>query len=58
MARLIRVEDRRLLSPASGPSLKGDINDAGANWLERKVVVDRGRRRARKPDDLAPIASK
>jgi protease I len=36
----------------SWPSLQIDLRNAGANWVDREVVVDRGLVTSRKPDDL------
>jgi protease I len=36
----------------SWPSLKTDIQNAGGNWVDRDVVVDRGLVTSRKPDDI------
>jgi len=36
----------------SWPSLETDIRNAGGNWLDREVVVDRGLVTSRKPDDI------
>jgi protease I len=36
----------------SWPSLRSDLENAGAHWLDREVVVDRGLVTSRKPDDL------
>ena len=36
----------------SWPSLKTDIRNAGGNWVDREVVVDRGLVTSRKPDDI------
>jgi len=36
----------------SWPSLKTDIKNAGGNWVDREVVVDRGPVTSRKPDDI------
>lgn len=36
----------------SWPSLKCDLANAGARWVDREVVVDRGLVSSRKPDDL------
>jgi protease I len=36
----------------SWPSLKTDLKNAGARWVDREVVVDRGLVSSRKPDDL------
>ncbi len=37
---------------ASWPSLKTDLRNAGAEWLDQEVVVDRNLVSSRKPDDL------
>jgi protease I len=42
----------------SWPSLKTDLTNAGAIWLDREVVVDRGLITSRKPDDLPAFISK
>lgn len=36
----------------SWPSLKSDLLNAGANWIDREVVVDNGLITSRRPDDL------
>lgn len=36
----------------SYPSLKTDLENAGADWVDREVVVDNGLVTSRKPDDL------
>jgi protease I len=36
----------------SWPSLRTDLHNAGANWVDRDVVVDRGLITSRKPDDI------
>ena len=36
----------------SWPSLKTDLKNAGANWIDRSVVTDNGLVTSRKPDDL------
>jgi protease I len=36
----------------SYPSLQMDLKNAGANWVDREVVVDKGLVTSRKPDDL------
>jgi protease I len=36
----------------SWPSLKCDLTNAGARWVDREVVVDHGLVSSRKPDDL------
>jgi protease I len=36
----------------SWPSLKTDLRNAGANWVDREVVTDNGLVTSRKPDDI------
>jgi protease I len=36
----------------SWPSLKTDLENAGANWVDKEVVNDRGLVTSRKPDDI------
>jgi len=36
----------------SWPSLKTDLKNAGAEWVDREVVVDDGLVSSRKPDDI------
>jgi protease I len=43
------VNNRRI---TSWPSLKLDLINAGANWVNEQVVVDNGLVSSRKPDDL------
>ncbi len=42
----------------SWPSLKTDLINAGAQWVDRSVVVDNGLVTSRKPDDLADFNRK
>lgn len=42
----------------SWPSLKTDLRNAGAKWVDREVVVDRGLITSRKPDDLPAFNAK
>ncbi|MDQ6927419.1 MAG: type 1 glutamine amidotransferase, partial [Actinomycetota bacterium] len=44
------VVDGRTLT--SWPSLKTDIRNAGGNWVDEEVHVDKGLVTSRKPDDL------
>jgi protease I len=39
-------------SITSWPSLKTDLKNAGADWVDREVVVDGGLISSRKPDDI------
>jgi protease I len=43
------VKERKI---TSWPSLKTDLNNAGAEWVDREVVVDNGLVTSSKPDDL------
>jgi protease I len=43
------ARDRRI---TSWPSLKTDLTNAGATWLDREVVVDGNLVSSRKPDDI------
>ncbi|AKF05244.1 type 1 glutamine amidotransferase domain-containing protein [Sandaracinus amylolyticus] len=49
------VEGRRV---TSYPSLRTDLMNAGAKWVDEQVVVDRGLVTSRKPDDLAAFCAK
>ena len=42
----------------SWPSLKTDLSNAGAEWVDREVVVDQGLVSSRKPDDLPAFCAK
>ena len=49
------VRDRTI---TSWPSLKTDLRNAGANWVDEEVVVDQGLVSSRKPDDLPAFCAK
>lgn len=49
------VEGRRM---TSWPSLKIDLKNAGAQWVDEEVVVDSGLVTSRKPDDLPAFCAK
>jgi protease I len=49
------VRDRTI---TSWPSLKTDLRNAGANWVDEEVVVDQGLVSSRKPDDLPAFCEK
>ncbi|HVX34526.1 MAG TPA: type 1 glutamine amidotransferase domain-containing protein [Solirubrobacterales bacterium] len=49
------VKGRRL---TSWPSLRTDLRNAGAEWVDEEVVVDDGLVTSRKPDDLAAFNAK
>jgi len=48
----------RGLTITSYPSLKTDLRNAGANWVDEQVAVDRGIVSSRKPDDLPAFNAK
>jgi protease I len=49
------VKGRRL---TSWPSLKTDLTNAGAHWVDEEVVVDKGLVTSRKPDDIPAFTRK
>lgn len=49
---LIEADVVRGVKMTSWPSLKTDLQNAGAIWVDQEVVVDRGIVSSRKPDDL------
>ena len=46
------------LTLTSWPSLKTDIRNAGGNWVDEEVHVDRGLTTSRNPDDLPAFCDK
>jgi protease I len=48
----------RDLEMTSWPSLKTDLKNAGARWVDKEVVVDSGIVSSRKPDDLPAFCKK
>lgn len=50
------VADGRTLT--SYPSLQTDLRNAGADWIDREVVVDQGLVTSRNPDDLGAFCAK
>jgi len=42
----------------SWPSLRTDLRNAGANWVDEEVHVDEGLTTSRKPDDLGAFCAK
>jgi protease I len=46
------------LTLTSWPSLRTDLTNAGATWIDQEVHVDRGLTTSRNPDDLPAFCSK
>ena len=42
----------------SWPNIKTDVRNAGANWVDKEVVVDNGLVTSRKPDDIPAFNKK
>jgi protease I len=42
----------------SWPSLKTDLRNAGATWVDKEVVTDNGLVSSRRPDDLDAFCAK
>jgi protease I len=55
---LIEADAVKGRTMTSWPSLKTDLRNAGANWVDREVVVDRGVVTSRKPDDIPAFNKK
>jgi protease I len=49
------VEGRTM---TSWPTLKTDLQNAGAKWVDQEVVVDKGIVSSRKPDDVPAFSRK
>ena len=49
---LVEADIVRGRTLTSWPSLKADLKNAGANWIDKDVVVDNGLVTSRKPDDI------
>jgi protease I len=55
---VVEADQARGHEMTSWPSLKTDLRNAGANWVDREVVVDRNLVTSRKPDDLPAFNEK
>lgn len=56
---LVEVPDAvRGRTVTSWPSLKTDLSNAGAKWVDQQVVTDQGLVTSRKPDDLPAFNAK
>jgi protease I len=55
---LIEAAAVRGRTMTSWPSLRTDLENAGATWVDREVVVDHGLATSRKPNDLPAFCAK
>jgi protease I len=55
---LIEADVVRRRTLTSWPSLRTDLINAGAHWVDREVVAETGLVTSRKPDDIAAFNSK
>ncbi|HEX8858010.1 MAG TPA: type 1 glutamine amidotransferase domain-containing protein, partial [Actinomycetes bacterium] len=55
---LIEADVLRGRTITSWPSLKTDLHNAGANWVDEECVTDAGLTSSRKPDDLPAFCAK
>jgi protease I len=55
---LIEADVVRGRTLTSFPSIKTDLQNAGATWVDQEVVVDNGLVSSRKPDDLPAFCKK
>jgi protease I len=55
---LIETEVIKGRNITSWPSLKTDLTNAGARWVDREVVVDNGLITSRKPQDIPAFNKK
>lgn len=55
---LIEAEVVKGRTLTSWPSLKTDLKNAGANWVDREVVVDNGLITSRNPNDIPAFINK
>jgi protease I len=55
---LVEADMVRGRTITSFPSVKTDLRNAGANWVDQEVVVDNGLVSSRNPDDLRAFCKK
>jgi protease I len=55
---LVEADVARGRKVTSWPSVKTDLRNAGADWVDEEVVVDDGLVTSRKPDDLPAFCAK
>jgi protease I len=55
---LVQADALRGRQATSYPSIRKDVENAGAKWVDEEVVVDNGIITSRNPDDLPAFVSK
>jgi protease I len=55
---LVEADVARGRTVTSYPSIRTDLKNAGAEWVDREVVVDQGLVTSRRPDDLPVFKAK
>jgi protease I len=55
---LVQADALRGRTATSFPSIRKDVENAGAKWVDEEVVVDNGIITSRKPDDLNAFTAK
>jgi len=55
---LVQADALRGRKATSFKSIRKDLENAGANWIDQEVVVDGGIITSRKPDDLEAFTKK
>ena len=55
---LVEADVVRGRTVTSWPSIQTDLRNAGANWVDREGVTDRGLVTSRKPDDIPAFSAK
>ena len=55
---LVEADVVRARRVTSWPSIKTDLKNAGAEWVDHEVVVDKGLVTSRKPDDIPAFNAK
>jgi protease I len=55
---LVEADVARGRKVTSWPSVRTDLRNAGAEWVDEEVVVDKGLVTSRKPDDLPAFCAK
>ncbi len=55
---LVEADVAKGRTVTSWPSLRTDLRNAGAKWVDEEVVVDNGLVTSRKPDDLPAFCAK